>query len=241
MSTPHLRSARGFTLIELLITITILAIISSIGVAVYRNARTNGNDARLKSDVDAIASAYENTYNPIAGVYSSIKTGSAFSNGNYPTQPNGSDYTYSDGPDSTSNPSHSQSYKVCAVLSDNSSYCRTNQQGSASGATGPLTCAKFPTGVASQSCKVWSNAVPASVSTIYINCSDIGTGTGLPMDCSKTASWPYPNWPVGNYYTQAVGGTATSLNQNTSGQPANIWENDNPDPGQKSVTVSLHQ
>lgn len=49
----------GFTLIELLVTITIVAIISSIGFASYSNAQKFARDARRKSDLGSIATALE--------------------------------------------------------------------------------------------------------------------------------------------------------------------------------------
>lgn len=50
---------RGFTLIELLVTISILAIISSIGFASYINAQLYARDARRKNDLRSIQTALE--------------------------------------------------------------------------------------------------------------------------------------------------------------------------------------
>jgi prepilin-type N-terminal cleavage/methylation domain-containing protein len=49
----------GFTLIELMVTITIIAIISSIGFVTYANAQLSARDARRKSDLRSIATALE--------------------------------------------------------------------------------------------------------------------------------------------------------------------------------------
>lgn len=53
------KSQKGFTLIELLVVVAILAILAVIGATVYNNVQINARDARRKSDIDAIASAFE--------------------------------------------------------------------------------------------------------------------------------------------------------------------------------------
>lgn len=53
---------RGFTLIELLITITIIAILSAIGMTVYQQALVSARDGRRKLDLQNIAQALEVYY-----------------------------------------------------------------------------------------------------------------------------------------------------------------------------------
>lgn len=56
------QSKKGFTLIELLISISILAIISSIGFVTYSNAQISARDGRRKQDLRSIATALELYY-----------------------------------------------------------------------------------------------------------------------------------------------------------------------------------
>ncbi len=58
----HLKPKKGFTMIELMISITILAIISSIGFVTYSNAQATARDGKRKQDLRAISSALELFY-----------------------------------------------------------------------------------------------------------------------------------------------------------------------------------
>lgn len=53
------KSFRGFTLIELMITISIIAIISAIGLTSYSQAQKLARDAKRKQDLRSIATALE--------------------------------------------------------------------------------------------------------------------------------------------------------------------------------------
>lgn len=53
---------KGFTLIELMISITILAIISSIGFVTYTNSQISARDGKRKQDLRSIATALELYY-----------------------------------------------------------------------------------------------------------------------------------------------------------------------------------
>lgn len=55
----HNNSSRGFTLIELLITITIIAVLSAIGLVAYGAFLKASRDARRQSDLKFIQSALE--------------------------------------------------------------------------------------------------------------------------------------------------------------------------------------
>ncbi len=60
---PYLNTPKkGFTLIELMISITILAIISSIGFVTYSNSQITARDGKRKQDLRAIATALELYY-----------------------------------------------------------------------------------------------------------------------------------------------------------------------------------
>lgn len=148
---------QGFTLVELLVVVSIIAILSVIGVATFTNVQKNARDARRKADIDAIAAAFESTYSN--GAYSTVQA-SNFSSGTTPNDPlndttNGYVYntvnpaataveitagTASIAPIGTAN----TSFTVCAKLEDNTKgnsgvrtsidgagtafYCRANQQ-----------------------------------------------------------------------------------------------------------------
>ena len=52
-------SKRGFTLIELLVTISIIAILATVGVSIYMNAQESARDGRRRQDVEAMHSVIE--------------------------------------------------------------------------------------------------------------------------------------------------------------------------------------
>ncbi len=54
--------ARGFTLIELLISISIIAILSAIGLVAYSTVLKQGRDSKRQSDLRSIQSALEQYY-----------------------------------------------------------------------------------------------------------------------------------------------------------------------------------
>lgn len=127
---------RGFTLIELLVVVVIAGILSVIGLTYYGGIRGLGDDARKKSEIDAIAKAYETTFNDRSGY--KVLSGIDFTSGGLPAPPEGGSYTFVSGPNSSS--ANGNNFKVCATLkggapgcSESSSicYCRTSYQGSA--------------------------------------------------------------------------------------------------------------
>lgn len=77
----------GFTLVELLVVVSIIAILSVIGITIFASAQKTARDARRKSDVDAIAKTAEVHFGETkVGEYAPLK-GSHFSSGQIPKDP----------------------------------------------------------------------------------------------------------------------------------------------------------
>lgn len=67
-------NSRGFTLAEIMVSIGILAIISTIGIAMFNQARINSRDAKRKQDLRSIAIAIE-LFKQTTGKYPCASTG----------------------------------------------------------------------------------------------------------------------------------------------------------------------
>jgi len=70
------RSRSGFTLIELLITISIISILSVIGIVVYSSVIKQGQDSKRQSDLRSIQSALEQYHNDQGFYPTAISSGS---------------------------------------------------------------------------------------------------------------------------------------------------------------------
>lgn len=109
-----LRGRSGFTLVELLVVISIIAILSVIGITVFSGVQKSARDARRRGDLDAITKAFEVKYSN-TGTYGDLSpgnNGNLFSSGTFPTPPEGGQYTIIQ--DATT-----KGFKVCAALQDN--------------------------------------------------------------------------------------------------------------------------
>jgi endo-1,4-beta-xylanase len=109
---------RGFTLIELIVAIAIIAILSIVSVTIYSGAQTAASDAKRKSDIIAMAKAYESNYKD---QYQSM-SGSWFAGGIIPVPVDqnlqGSANYYND--------LTSTGFRVCATLSGGTPMCSSN-------------------------------------------------------------------------------------------------------------------
>ena len=141
----------GFTLVELLVVISIIAVLSVIGIAVYTTIQPDARNAKRRADIDAIAKALE--VNKTATGYV-VLADDRFASGSIPTaDPQGYLYcansTASNQPSNpatwtttcpanygqvgTTNPPAGTLWKVCTSLETargvtGAAYCRTNAQ-----------------------------------------------------------------------------------------------------------------
>lgn len=139
---------KGFTLIELLVVISILAILSVIGLTIFSGAQRNARDGKRREDVNAIAKALEAHYNDVntpcnaspSAPYCATVSGSFFVDGIPPDDPiPGRDYNINI-------PAARTSYTVCAQLENNNGNSSSAGDGTtftaASGATATFYCKK---------------------------------------------------------------------------------------------------
>lgn len=127
---PKSGTTKGFTLIELMVVVSIIAILSMIGLTVFTNVQKSARDAKRKADIDAISKAYEVNYKDS---YQALLGGN-FVSGEIPADPNPQKGDYFNWLDADG-----AGFKVCASLEDNSSnvcntpgencYCKLSSQG----------------------------------------------------------------------------------------------------------------
>jgi len=127
-----LNNPSGFTLVELLVVISIIAILSVIGITVFTGVQKNARDAKRKADIEAISKSLEAHYNNTtcgatsAAPYCPVTATTAallFSDGKIPTNPSPGGAAYSGLPNAAA-----ATYNICATLEDTTTFCRKNQQ-----------------------------------------------------------------------------------------------------------------
>lgn len=116
----------GFTLVELLVVVSIIAILSVVGIAVFGNVQSRARDARRTADLDSISKALETNFTN--GTYP-VVSNTMFSSGSIPTDPR-TNGNYIGVPNSAGS-----SYNICADLEtvgtftgNQSDRCVKNQQ-----------------------------------------------------------------------------------------------------------------
>ncbi|MDD5416012.1 MAG: type II secretion system protein [Candidatus Daviesbacteria bacterium] len=124
----------GFTLVELLVVVSIIAVLSIIGITIFSGVQKNARDARRKADIDSISKAWEANISKTSPYYPLLQ-GTWFASGNIPKDPStGSSYNYASGANESAG---ADTYKVCATLGDAAGtcsatgatcYCQSNQQ-----------------------------------------------------------------------------------------------------------------
>jgi len=116
------RFIKGFSLVELMIVVAVISILSGVGIVSYTGIRKNSEDTLKKSQVDAVAKAYEVSYDIGTASYQALTDGD-FSGGKKPLQ---GEVDYKEGPDATS--ASGSLFTVCATLSNSIQYCRSSAQ-----------------------------------------------------------------------------------------------------------------
>ncbi len=142
----YAQGKRGFTLIELLVVISIIAILSVIGMTAYGNVQKSARDARRRGDIDAITKAME--VNKSSSGYQALQS-SWFASNTIPKDPGSFVYcaSWGNAPPSTpgpftsscpsiywaiitaNSPGGSPYWMVCASLESSATvYCQSNIQ-----------------------------------------------------------------------------------------------------------------
>lgn len=126
------KSSKGFTLVELMVVITIIAILSIVGVTVYSSVQTKAQDSKRIQDIDAIASAMEVNFGKTnAGKYDTYVGQVTWFASGVPADPLGTanPYDLTDAAGGGFTSGSSTSFKVCATLkATTGKYCKSSQQ-----------------------------------------------------------------------------------------------------------------
>ncbi len=75
-------SVKGFTLVELLITISIISILSAVGLVVFTSVMKQGRDTKRQSDLRSIQSALEQYYADNFSYPAQVSSGGSIAAGN---------------------------------------------------------------------------------------------------------------------------------------------------------------
>ena len=126
----------GFTLIELLVSISIIAVLSAIGVVSYTNANREARNNRRRADLEQVRSALEifradegdyPDYDPPPTNFKYTNMGLVLENGGYintmSVDPKGGSFVYTY---SNLTSGSAGDFQVCATLEPSTAYCVYN-------------------------------------------------------------------------------------------------------------------
>lgn len=112
---------QGFTLIELMVVISIIAVLSVVGVTLFNTAQKNARDARRKADIEAISKALEANYTSGSATPYPALTAAMFSSGAVPVDPqNTGTFVY------TTSALPAVAFTTCAVLENTTGNATSN-------------------------------------------------------------------------------------------------------------------
>jgi prepilin-type N-terminal cleavage/methylation domain-containing protein len=86
LSKNIFKKENGFTLVELLVVISIIAVLSTIGMVIYTGAQKRARDAQRREEVDAISKALEIAKPNTSAIYPAV-TSAMFSANSIPQDP----------------------------------------------------------------------------------------------------------------------------------------------------------
>lgn len=135
----------GFTLVELLVVISIIAVLSMVGITLYSGVQKNARDARRKTDIDAIANAMETNFGKTTpGQYKALD-GIMFSSGGVPVDPSG--------PGTSCNEDFCHKYCAKASVGACGAEANTVEPGFPAAGTGYTVCASLENGTPNYYCR----------------------------------------------------------------------------------------
>ena len=114
----------GFTLVELLVVISIIAVLSVIGITLFSGAQSKARDSIRRNDLDAIKKALEQNFDGATGKYTGPVEDSWFANSKTPVDPTTTS-NYAGLPTTTT-----PAFSICATLENplGTSVCVYSQQ-----------------------------------------------------------------------------------------------------------------
>ena len=130
------KNPQGFTLVELLVVISIIAILSVIGITIFTGVQKNARDVKRKGDIEAISKALEVAYNSASVAPYPALTATMFASGAIPTDSQTA-AAYSGIPTVAG-----VTYMVCATLENPTGNATSNSGAGLGTTTGGFYCRK---------------------------------------------------------------------------------------------------
>lgn len=130
------KNPKGFTLVELLVVISIIAVLSVIGITIFSGVQKNARDARRKGDIESISKALESNYTSGSSNPYPILLDTMFASGKIPTDPQtGNSYTGIPA-------AAAATYTVCATLEGTTGNATSNAGAGLGATSGGFYCRK---------------------------------------------------------------------------------------------------